>query len=493
MGGLIASTPLVPIAVAIATAIFGWRNLTAWASAGSAFVILAVAAAASVHVVDQGPIAALGGEVRLDALGAVMLLLVGIVASITTTYATSYITRQVIDGSATPRRATFYGVLVQVTLAALVVVVIADNLGVMWVAIETTTIATVLLVGHRRDGAAVEASWKYLVLGSVGIATALLGTVLVYFVARHSTVDIDSGLRWSELVLVADQLDASALRLPIGLVIVGYGTKAGLAPLHSWLPDAYSQAPAPVAGLMAGAVSAMSMYAIMRFTVIARPAFGDDFIRNLLIVGALASLATAASFMLTQRDLKRLLAYSSVEHIGLIALGVAIGSPLAISAALLHLIGNGTIKAVAFSTAGEVERHLGTTTLSHTRGLLDRDRFTGTMFALCLIALAGLPPFSLFASEVALVRAGLDNGFGWIIAITLAAMMVIFTALAVHAINVLTGPATDRQIDVATEPRTTTIATRVPLVAGLAIVAGLGVTIWPIARLVEHAAAVLAP
>ena len=493
MGALVASLPLVPIAVAVTIAILGWRSLTAWASAGSAFVILAVAAAASVRVVDEGPIVALGGEVRLDALGAVVLLLIGIVASITTTYATTFITREVTDGSATPRRARWYGILVQVTLAALVVVVSADNLGVMWVAIEATTIATVLLVGYRRDSASLEASWKYLVLGSVGIATALLGTVLVYFVVRHSAVDVDAGLSWSQLVPVAGQLDASALRLPIGLVIVGYGTKAGLAPLHSWLPDAYSQAPAPVAGLLAGCVSAMSMYAIMRFTAIARPALGDTFIRNLLIAGSIASLVTAASFMLTQRDLKRLLAYSSVEHVGLIALGVAIGSQLAVSAALLHMIGNGTVKAVAFSAAGEVERHLGTTTLSDTRGLLDRDRFTGTTFALCLVALAGLPPFSLFASELALVRAGLDDGLDWIIAIALAAMMVIFSALAVHAINVLTGPATDEPIDVPFESRAATIATRLPLVLGLVVVAVLGVTIWPIARLLDDAAAVLAP
>jgi hydrogenase-4 component F len=493
MGGLVAATPLLPIAVAVAIAALGWRTTTAWASAGSAYVIVAVAVAASARVVDRGPVTALDGEVRVDALSAVMLLIIGIVGSITATYATGYIGRSLTDGSTTPRHAIIYGVLVQVTIAALVVVVIADNLGVMWVAIETTTVATVLLVGHRRDSAAIEASWKYLVLGSVGIATALLGTVLVYFVARHSGVDIEAGLRWSRLVTVADQLDPAALRLPIGLVIVGYGTKAGLAPLHSWLPDAYSQAPAPVAGLMAGTVSAMSMYAIMRFAAVASPALGDEFVRNLLITAALASLAVAASFMITQRDLKRLLAYSSVEHVGLIALGVAVGSHLAISAALLHMIGNGTIKAVAFSTVGEVERQLGTTTLAVTRGLLARDRFTGTTFALCLIALAGLPPFSLLASEIALIRAGLADGFAWIIAIALVAMMTVFTALAVHAITLLTGRPTEPRDDAPVEPQATPLAMRIPLAAGLALVAALGITIWPIARLIDHAAAVLAP
>jgi hydrogenase-4 component F len=320
-------------------------------------------------------------------------------------------------------------------------------------------------------------------------------------VSVHGAVDADEALHWSVLVRAADGLEPAPLRLAIGLVVVGYGTKAGLAPLHSWLPDAYSQAPAPVAGLMSGAVSAMSMYALFRFKVIADLVIGDAFVRRLLIVAALSSLVVAASLMVTQRDFKRLLAYSSVEHVGLVALAAAVGSPLAMSAALLHLVGNGLVKAVTFSVTGEITFFTGTSRISDARGLLRRQPVAGTLFALGIVALAGLPPFSILASEVALVRAGVDDGLTWVIAVALAVMLVIFTALVVHTLDLLTGPgdlltgpgdpSTGPILD--SEPaHVTTLAARAPLAAGLAVAAVIGVTIWPISRLLHSAAEVLA-
>ncbi len=317
----------------------------------------------------------------------------------------------------------------QVTIAAMLVVVVSDNLGVLWVAIETTTIATVLLVGHRRDRASVEASWKYLVLGSVGVATALLGTVLVYFVSRHSGVDASSALRWSKLVERADDLDPGALRVAIGFVVVGYGTKAGLAPVHSWVPDAYSQAPAPAAALMSGVLSAMSMYALLRLKVVADITLGAGFVRTLLLLAALVSLVTAASLMVTQRDYKRLLAYSSVEHMGLVALAAAIGTPLAVSGALLHLVGHGLAKSVAFCSSGELLFATGTTDIGEVGGLLRQRPFIGATFGLSVLALVGLPPFSIFASELAIVRAGISGGLTWAISMAVVLLLVIFGAV----------------------------------------------------------------
>jgi hydrogenase-4 component F len=308
----------------------------------------------------------------------------------------------------------------------------------------------------------------------------------VYFVARHSELSADHAIQWSELVAAAGRLDPHALRLGIGLVVLGFGTKAGLAPMHSWLPDAYSQAPAPVAGLMAGAVSAMSTYALLRYKVLADLVLGDAFVRRLLIVAALASLVVAASLMVTQRDYTRLLAYSSIEHIGLIALAAAVGSPLAMSAALLHLVGNGVIKSVTFSAAGEIAFVTGSTKIADVRGLLHRSPFAGGVFALGLVALAGLPPFSILASEVALVRAGIDGGLTWAIAIALVPMMVVFTALAVHVLDMLTGPAS------AEATHRTSLTARIPLAGGLALATTIGVTVYPIGRLLHDAAGVLA-
>lgn len=492
MATLIVLLPLVPAVAAAIIGMFGWRADTAWLTPVACLSVGGIGIALAVHVLDDGPVTALGDHLRVDSLSALMIMLIAAVGAITSTYSVAYLRTELVTGTTTLPRARLYGVLMPVTIAAMSVVVIADNLGVVWVAIETTTVATVLLVGHRRDRASVEASWKYLVLGSVGVATALMGTVLVYFVSRHSGGDPSTALNWSALVARAPDLDPGALRVAVGFVIVGYGTKAGLAPLHSWLPDAYSQAPAPVAALMSGVLSTMPMYALLRIKVIADVSLGDSFVRNLLLAAALFSLATAASLMVTQRDYKRLLAYSSVEHMGLVALAAAIGSPLAMTAALLHMVGNGLAKSVAFSTTGELLFVTGTTRIEEVRSLLHRRPFIGATLALSLIALLGLPPFSILASELAIVRAGITDGLAWAIAIALVLMLIIFTAVTVHALDMLAG--TDDPATPATpfDNHVTSLTARIPLVAGLLAAATLGITIWPISRLLHSAAEVLA-
>lgn len=492
MATLILLLPIVPAAVAAIIAVAGWQPATAWLPTVSCLTVTGLGITLAAQVLDNGPVSTAAGQFRVGAVGALMVILIGAVGTIASTYSVAYLRTELMAGTTTPHRARLFGALMQLTIAAMCVVVISDNLGVLWVAIETTTIATVLLVGHRRDRTSVEASWKYLVLGSVGVATALMGTVLVYFVSRHSGGDASTALNWSSLVARAPNLDPGALRAGMGFVIVGYGTKAGLAPLHSWLPDAYSQAPAPVAALMAGVLSTMSMYSLLRFKVIADIALGPNYVRTLLLVAALLSLLTAASLMVTQRDYKRLLAYSSVEHMGLIALAAAIGSPLAMSAALLHMTGNGLAKSVAFSTTGEMLFATGTTRIDGIRGLLHQRPFIAGTFGVSLLALLGLPPFSILASEIAIIRAGVNGGLAWAVAIALVVMLVIFTAVLVHTLNILAGSA---EGTVTAQPPTehvTTVTARVPLVAGLVVAAVIGITIWPISTLLHKAAEVLA-
>jgi hydrogenase-4 component F len=497
MTTLIVLLPLIPAFAAALVAAFGWSHATAWAGPAACLTTAAIGVVLAVHVLDHGPAMALSGQLRVDALSALMIIFIGVAGSISATYAIAYLRAELDNGSTTLRRAKLFGVLMQVTFAAMLVVVVADNLGVLWVAVETTTIATVLLVGHRRDRASVEASWKYLVLGSVGVATALLGTVLVYFVSRHSGIEASSALRWSTLVEHAGALDPGALRVAIGFVVVGYGTKAGLAPVHSWIPDAYSQAPAPVAALMAGVLSSMSMYALLRLKVVADIALGAGFVRGLLVAAALFSLAAAASLMVTQRDYKRLLAYSSVEHMGLVALAAAIGSPLAISAALLHLIGHGLAKSVAFCSSGELLFATGTTHIAKVRGLLHQRPFIGATFGLSMLALLAMPPFSVFASELGILRAGISGRLTWAIVIAAVLLLVIFGAVAVHSLDMLSGEdlagedlADARQMELT--GHTSSITARIPLVGGLVLAAAIGITIWPIARLLDTAAKVLA-
>ncbi len=241
----------------------------------------------------------------------------------------------------------------------------------MWVAVEATTIVTTFLVGHRNTRASLEASWKYIVICSVGIALAFLGTVLVYLAALHAPGHGSHTLDWTVARHARRTTSTPAsCGSPSPSSSWAYGTKVGLAPMHSWLPDAHSQAPAPVSALMSGVLLTVAFYAILRFKVIADAALGPAFPRTLLVIVSLASLAVAASLLLSQRDYKRMLAYHSVEHMGLIALGAAAGSTLAIAAVLLHILGHGIAKGVLFLASGEILLVEGTSEIEHVPALL---------------------------------------------------------------------------------------------------------------------------
>ncbi|MEV1179638.1 proton-conducting transporter membrane subunit, partial [Nonomuraea sp. NPDC049784] len=332
-------------------------------------------------------------------------------------------------GHTGPRAMRRYGVLTQSFIAAMALAVLASSLGLLWVAIEATTILTAFLVGHRRTRQATEAAWKYVVICSVGIALALLGIVMVHYAGTHVSV---ASLDWAVLVEHANRLDPGVMRIAVMLLVLGFGTKAGLAPMHAWLPDAHSQAPAPVSALMSGVLLSVAFYAILRVKVIADVTLGGGFTRALLVIVALASLAVAALLLLGQRDYKRLLAYSSIEHMGLVALGAAIGNSLALVAVLLHILGHGLGKSVLFLSAGQLHQALGTSRIHAVRGLMATAPMLAGAFALGLLALLGLPPFSLFASELGIARAGFAAGLGWAIAVALVLMLVIVAAIGRH-------------------------------------------------------------
>jgi hydrogenase-4 component F len=485
MAALALLVPLLPLVLAAVAAAVGWRPVTAWGAPVIAGTVTILGGLLAARVLADGPVTALDGLLRVDALSAFMIIVIGGVALVATTYGVSYIAAELRHGHTDPRGARRYGALVQVFVAAMLGAVITDNLGLLWVAIEATTVATAFLVGHRHSRGSLEATWKYTILGSVGVALAFLGTVLVYFASRHAGVETDNALNWSTLVEVAPRLDPGVMRLGIGLLVLGYGTKVGLAPLHTWLPDAHSQAPAPVSALMSGVLLSVAFYALLRYKAIADVALDPGYMRRLLVTGALLSLLAAASLLIGQRDYKRLLAYSSIEHMGLIALGAAVGTPIAIAAVLLHVLGHGIGKAVLFCTSGEILLDNGSTQISAVHGLLARRGGVGTIFGVGLLALLGLPPFSLFASELAIVRAGIDEGLAWVVAAALLLVLVIFAAILRHALPILLGdPGDDPPVSHRSRG-----GVLVPLTLGLIVVAALGVSIWPIEQLLHSAAA----
>jgi hydrogenase-4 component F len=429
---------VLPLMGALIYAVLGWRASTRWVGVISATCVLAAAIASAAGVTASGPQVTFFALLRVDALSAFLLIVIGAVALISAVPTPRYLAVEVAAGRADDRDCRHMLMLVQVFLALMALAVLAAGLGVLWVAIEATTIVTAFLVGQRRGRAAVEAAWKYVVICSTGIALALLGTFLLNFAAQH-TPSPSPGLDWVDLVAAAPHLDPGVTRIAVALLIVGFGTKAGLAPLHAWLPDAYSQAPAPVAALMSGVLVSVAFYAVLRVKVIADAALGPEFARALLVVLALASLTLAASLLLAQRDYQRMLAYSSIENMGLVALGAAIGSPLAIAAVLLHILAHGLIKSSLFLGAGRILQVTGTSRIDRVRGLAAREPLLAECFGFGVLAIIAFPPFALFASELGMARAGFDGGMGWQMTAALLLVLVIAAALVNHTSRMLLG------------------------------------------------------
>ncbi|HVB90466.1 MAG TPA: proton-conducting transporter membrane subunit [Acidimicrobiales bacterium] len=458
----------------------------AWVGVAANAGALIIGMATAVRVVRHGSISGAGGLLRADALSVFMVIVIGAISLLASWLGIRTMAREQEETSGLRARATVYAVLVQGFVACMLLAVLAANVGVLWVAVEATTIVTAFLVGHRRTRGSLEASWKYIVICSVGIGLAFLGTVLVYLAALHAGGHSADALNWTSLVAHAHRFNPSLMRLAFALLVLGYGTKVGLAPMHSWLPDAHSQAPAPVSALMSGVLLTVAFYAILRFKAVADLSLGPGFARTLLVIAALLSLAVAASLLITQRDYKRMLAYHSIEHMGLITLGAAAGIRLAIAAVLLHILGHGLAKSVLFLTSGEIMAVEGTSEIDGVRALLARRPALGGLFGMGLVALLGLPPFSLFTSELVMIRAEFAVGLGWAAVLAMVAMVVIFIAVVGHARHMLLGPS---PAPASPSPPRWVAA---PLIGGLAVCAGIGVFAWPLSGLLQAAARVVA-
>jgi hydrogenase-4 component F len=493
----------VPLAGAIVFLLAGWRRWTAWLAPSCGALLLAAAVALAVTRPGGGYATALGGLVRADPLSRYMLIVIGAVGLLATAATPAWLRGEIAAGRATARGAARHSLLVQLFLAAMAAAVLAASLGVAWVAIEGTTIVTAFLVGQRRTRAAVEAAWKYVVICSTGIALAQLGLLLLNAAAAHAPGA--AGLDWARLVSAAPHLDRGVTRIAVALLVIGFGTKAGLAPLHAWLPDAHGQAPAPVSALMSGVLLSVAFYVILRVKAVADLALGPGFTRALLAVLAIASLALAASLLIRQRDYKRMLAYSSIEHMGVIALGTAVGGPLALAAVLLHMLGHGLAKGALFVSAGRLLQVTGTSRIDAVSGLAGRLPLLAGCAGAGVLALAGFPPFSVFASEIGIARAGFGASLGWVTALALALMLVCTAALLSHAGRMLlgpdpvagTGPYRTADGHGADTPAAGTgqshAAGLAPAVAALAACAVLGVYAGPLAGLLHSAARAALP
>jgi hydrogenase-4 component F len=403
-------------------------------------VTLALGVALLRRVVACGTVTEWNQFLSADALSAWMVLLISAVSLASSLYAGRHFRRELAEGALTPGRAREFFVLTPLFGAGMFLVVLANNLGVMWAAVEGTALSSVLLVALYNRRNSLEAAWKYVILGSLGLALALLGTVFVYAAACKSGPEPLPSFNWSSLMSVAPRLDPRLLKLAFVFAFVGYGTKAGLAPMHTWLPDAHSEAPSPTSAMLSGVSLKVALYALLRFHILTTACLDTGFSRHLLLGFGLFSMLLAPPFILVQRNLKRMLAYSSLEHIGLICTGIALNTPVTIFGALLHMMYHALAKPVLFFSAGNIHQTFHSLEFRVIGpGVGKVLPATALLMGLAALAVVGLPPFGLFFSELTILRGGLEAGQTAVSVLIVAALLASFCGILQQLTRILLG------------------------------------------------------
>ncbi|MCL4508924.1 MAG: hydrogenase 4 subunit F [Chloroflexi bacterium] len=442
-------------------------------------------------VTSYGHLSGAGGWLYVDALSALTILVVGFVGATAALYSIGYIRADIRpepgdSEEQTRTRFRRYYVLFNLFLFSMLVVPASNSLGILWIAIEATTLVSLFLVSFYGTREALEAAWKYVIVGSVGIALALFGTILVYYSAVR-ILGTGYDLTWSVLLPAAPQLDPKAMQLAFLFIVVGFGTKAGLAPMHTWLPDAHGEAPSPISAMLSGVLLNCAMYAILRYYALATPSLGMVYPSTLLLAFGLFSLLIATLFVLQQQDYKRLLAYSSVEHMGIIASGIAFGGSLGLYGALLQLLNHAITKSLMFFASGHLLLRFETKRIEKVSGVIRLMPVSGSFLMVGALALTGAPPFGIFASELTILSAGFRAGKAAAALVVLLALVVIFIGF-MGAINRMAfGPPPAEQSRGYVNP-----LGLVAMACCLVIVVGLGLVMpVPLRDLLQQAAHVL--
>lgn len=390
-------------------------------------------------VFSRNTISSCGEWFYMDALSAYHLIVMALVFCMSSVYGKHYFDKEIRDGIFTIKAAKRYGSLWFASLATMTLVLVSNNLGIMWVGMETTTLVTAFLICIRKDKASIEGMWKYLIVCSVGIAFAFMGTLFVAASTYKLQGGFSGGIFWTQLRTVAGSLDSKLMKIGFLFVFVGYGTKAGLSPMHTWLPDAHSQAPSPVSAIFSGFMLNAALYCIMRYTSLIGLVPGNvNLSRDFFLVFGVLSIVVAAAFILSQHDLKRLLAYHSVEHLGIIAIGMGMG-PLGIFAALFHTLNHSICKSLGFFCAGRLGQIYGSHDMRGMTGALRLSPLWGGGLLGSLLALIGIAPFALFMSELLIVKAAIATHLIWVLVVFLAGSCIIFAAASKHALSVVYG------------------------------------------------------
>ncbi len=389
---------LIPLAAAALLALLPGYRLTARLNV-AATLLTFLAALALLFTPHPAP----GPYLLVDDLNVVFIALNTFVGFTTSVFSASYVGHELETGRRTPACLRFYHAMYQLLMCAMNGALMANNIGLMWVAIETATLTTVLMVGIYRTHEALEAAWKYFILGSVGIALALFGTILVYVAAQPVIGEGLDAMVWTTLVAHASKFDPALLNVAFIFLLLGYGTKVGLAPLHAWLPDAHAEGPTPISAVLSGLLLNVALYAVLRFKILMAANAAAVAPGPLMVTMGLVSLIFAAFMLYRRRDIKRLFAYSSIEHMGIITFAFGMGGPLANFAGLLHMTMHSLTKSGIFFAVGHVAQAKGTQRIADIGGLTETHPWLGWSLVAGVVAIAGLPPLGIFMSEFLVV------------------------------------------------------------------------------------------
>ena len=418
----------IPFLGGIVLALWGHRSFAPELNAGMSLLTLVVAAALTGRVIAEGPQLFWNENFLVDPFNVFLVALTAFVAFTTALFSRPYMRIEAHHGRLSPQRLRLYHSMYQMFTFTMLLALLTNNVGILWVAMEAATLTTVLLVSLYRTPASLEAAWKYFILCGVGIAQALFGTILLYFAAEKVLGAGGNALLWTHLYEVKSDLEPTVLGLAFVFLLVGYGTKVGLAPLHNWLPDAHAEGPTPISAVLSGLLLNVALYAVVRAKVLVEGALGTNFGGNLMMGFGLLSVVIAAFMLSRQKDIKRLFAYSSIEHMGLMTFAFGMGGPLATFAGLLHMTVHSLTKSAIFFAVGHAAQKSGTQIMQDIRGLIESNPTIGWGLLLGSFAILGMPPFGVFASEFMLLTAAMHQQ-PWATPLLLISLGVAFASI----------------------------------------------------------------
>ena len=418
----------VPLAGGFSLWILGERDSAPEINAAFSFTTLAAAAWLTEDVISTGPVTGFYEQFFVDPLNVFLVALTAFVGFTTSLFSRPYMRTERDKGRMTPARLRLYHSMYQLFMFTMLLALTTNNMGILWVAMEAATLTTVLLVSVYRTPASLEAAWKYFILCGVGIAQALFGTILLYFAAERVLGAQGNALLWTHLDVVKHQLEPAIMSLAFVFLLVGYGTKVGLVPLHNWLPDAHAEGPTPISAVLSGLLLNVALYSVIRCKVLAEGALDSRFAGNMMMGFGLLSTVAAAFFLSRQRDIKRMFAYSSIEHMGLMTFAFGMGGPIANFAGLLHMTVHSLVKSAIFFAVGHAAQKAGTQVMEDIRGLLRVSPRVGWGLMIGTLAILGMPPFGVFASEFLILTTAMRE-HAWATPLLLLALGVAFAAI----------------------------------------------------------------